>query len=117
MPLEPGKSRAAFSHNVREMIEAGHPQKQALAAAYAEKRRSDGSMSKLDEILHDCSEYDSACGSRADDSKFSEMVGKLERREGYSHKVATETAAKIGREKYGAHEMAKKAAASRKAHG
>lgn len=38
MPLEKGKSREAFEHNVREMVKAGHPQKQALAAAYREQR-------------------------------------------------------------------------------
>ncbi len=46
-------------------------------------------------------------------SKFSEMVKSLENREGYSKEVATKTAAKIGREKYGAKGMAEKAAASR----
>lgn len=36
MPLEKGKSRAAFSHNVRTEIKAGKPQKQAVAIAYRE---------------------------------------------------------------------------------
>ena len=44
------------------------------------------------------------------------MVKKLEKREGYSKEVATKTAAKIGRETIGAHEMAKRAAASRARH-
>ncbi len=39
MPLSPGTSTAIFSHNVSEMIAAGHPQDQALAAAYREKRK------------------------------------------------------------------------------
>jgi hypothetical protein len=34
MPLQKGSSQKAFSANVREMIQAGHPQKQAVAAAY-----------------------------------------------------------------------------------
>ena len=34
MPLRKGKSKATFSHNVAEMVRAGHPQKQAVAAAY-----------------------------------------------------------------------------------
>lgn len=34
MPLQHGHSRAVFSQNVSEMMHAGHPQKQALAAAY-----------------------------------------------------------------------------------
>jgi hypothetical protein len=37
MPLEKGRSRAVFSHNVAEMVKAGHPQKQAVAAAYRER--------------------------------------------------------------------------------
>lgn len=39
MPLEPGKSRATVSHNIREMVESGHPQKQAVAAALSNARR------------------------------------------------------------------------------
>jgi hypothetical protein len=37
MPLEKGKSAAAFSHNVKTEIAAGKPQKQAVAIAYSEK--------------------------------------------------------------------------------
>ena len=37
MPLRPGKSKAAFSHNVEVEIEAGKPQKQAVAIAYAQQ--------------------------------------------------------------------------------
>jgi len=37
MPLQPGTSRAVFSGNVREMVNAGHKLKQALAAAYRER--------------------------------------------------------------------------------
>jgi hypothetical protein len=36
MPLESGKSKKAFSHNVRVEMHAGKPQKQALAIAYKE---------------------------------------------------------------------------------
>jgi len=39
MPLETGKSKAAFSHNVEVEIAAGKPQKQAVAIAYSEKRK------------------------------------------------------------------------------
>jgi len=38
MPLEKGKSEAAFSHNVKTEMNAGKPQKQAVAIAYSEKR-------------------------------------------------------------------------------
>jgi hypothetical protein len=42
MPLMKGKSKAAFSYNVGELMKSGRPQKQALAIAYresGEKRR------------------------------------------------------------------------------
>lgn len=38
MPLIKSASKEAFSDNVREMMHAGHPQDQALAAAYRIKR-------------------------------------------------------------------------------
>jgi 8-oxo-dGTP pyrophosphatase MutT (NUDIX family) len=38
MPLESGKSRAAFEQNVKTEIEAGKPQEQAVAIAYAKQR-------------------------------------------------------------------------------
>jgi hypothetical protein len=41
MPLEKSASKAAFSSNVSEMMKAGHPQAQALAAAYATKRKAE----------------------------------------------------------------------------
>jgi mutator protein MutT len=41
MPLEHGSSEAAFKHNVTELIDSGHPQKQALAIAYKEKEGKD----------------------------------------------------------------------------
>jgi hypothetical protein len=38
MPLHHGAGQKVFSQNVSEMMHAGHPQKQALAAAYRMKR-------------------------------------------------------------------------------
>jgi hypothetical protein len=38
MPLTKGSSDETISHNIREMIRAGHPQKQAVAAALATAR-------------------------------------------------------------------------------
>lgn len=43
MPLVKGKaarSRKGFSENIRREMEAGKPQKQAVAIAYSEARRS-----------------------------------------------------------------------------
>jgi hypothetical protein len=39
MPLVKGKSKKAFSQNVKTEMAAGKPQKQAVAIAYAESRR------------------------------------------------------------------------------
>ena len=50
MPLEKSTSKKAFSHNIKKEVEAGKPQKQAVAIAYSEKRAakkrgtSDGHM-------------------------------------------------------------------------
>ena len=38
MPLEKGKSKKAFSHNVATEVKAGKPIKQAVAIAYSEKK-------------------------------------------------------------------------------
>ena len=34
MPLSKGKSKRVIGENIREMVKAGHPVKQAAAAAY-----------------------------------------------------------------------------------
>lgn len=41
MPLEAGSSREVISHNIQEMVKAGHPQKQAVAAALRKSREGD----------------------------------------------------------------------------
>lgn len=40
MPLHKGKSQEVISGNIREMVRAGHPQKQAIAAALSTARES-----------------------------------------------------------------------------
>lgn len=40
MPLKKSTSKKAFSSNVKKEMEAGKPQKQAVAIAYSTKRRA-----------------------------------------------------------------------------
>lgn len=40
MPLKKGSSRETISSNIREMMHAGHPQQQAIAAALSQSRRA-----------------------------------------------------------------------------
>lgn len=40
MPLKKGKGKKTIGHNIREMTRSGHPQKQVVAAALDEARKS-----------------------------------------------------------------------------
>lgn len=46
MPLSKGKSKKVISSNIKEMVQAGHPQKQAVAAALNQARKSGAKIPK-----------------------------------------------------------------------
>lgn len=46
MPLAKGKSKKVINQNIREMVESGHPQKQAVAAALNNARKSGAKIKK-----------------------------------------------------------------------
>lgn len=48
MPLKPGKSREVISENISREVHAGRPQKQAVAIALSNARRTGKSMDDED---------------------------------------------------------------------
>lgn len=61
MPLEKGKSKQAFEHNIKAEMNAGKPMKQSLAIAYSMKKKkkmAEGGMAKGDYHSDSTSEID-----------------------------------------------------------
>jgi hypothetical protein len=46
MPLKKGKSQKVIKKNIKEMVHSGHPQKQAVAAALDQARKSGAKIPK-----------------------------------------------------------------------
>lgn len=46
MPLHKGKSKKVIGENIKEMVKSGHAQKQAVAAALNEARKSGAKIPK-----------------------------------------------------------------------
>ena len=46
MPLKKGASKATISQNIGEMIDSGHPRKQAVAAALNQARKAGAKIPK-----------------------------------------------------------------------
>lgn len=46
MPLKKGKSKKVVSKNIKEMVSAGYPQKQAVAASLSQARKYGAKKSK-----------------------------------------------------------------------
>lgn len=73
MPLRPGKSKSAFSHNVEAEMEAGKPQKQAVAIAYSVKRASSHKKMGHGGEVDSCGECAKMWGGGASYSEGGEM--------------------------------------------
>jgi hypothetical protein len=50
VPLKRGSSQAIVSENIREMIASGRPQKQAVAAALSQARKSASGKKKFPKL-------------------------------------------------------------------
>lgn len=58
MPLLPGKSRSVVSQNVADMMNAGHPQKQAVAASLSNARKFRKGKKKVKKVIKTMADVD-----------------------------------------------------------
>lgn len=58
MPLKEGSSEKTMSENISEMVKAGHPQKQAIAAAYREAGKDSEKVAAKDSWKKICDALD-----------------------------------------------------------
>jgi len=81
MPLESGSSRETISHNIKEMVESGHPQSQAVAAALSKSRGDTipaGLNTVIDAVCSMCDSIDkmtARLGAHCDDRRVIGGVG------------------------------------------
>lgn len=72
MPLKKGSSHAVVSSNISEMMKAGHPQKQAIAAAMSMKRKAK-KMAEGGMVEEEGSEMEEGSHNMGDDNGMSGM--------------------------------------------
>lgn len=96
MPLEHGKSEEAFSHNVAELVTAGHPQKQAVAIAYKEKEGKDSAMGTIKAAGIMYIEDNSVLLLKRMDGSWGFPGGKIERGEKTIDAALRESAEEVG---------------------
>jgi hypothetical protein len=73
MPLKAGSSQEVISQNIREMVNRGHPQEQAVAAAMRKSREGDAAP----ETEEDCQDAPRSFGGIADQSNIGAEPGPL----------------------------------------
>lgn len=114
MPLEPGKSKEAFSHNVKTEMAAGKPQKQAVAIAYHEAGEDEALHQEIEPGLksQDLNEKHAKFWEGDEHEGFEKVERSVAHEKGVRDPAAV--AAAIGRKKYGEAEMARKSAEGRK---
>lgn len=80
MPLEKGKSKSAFEHNIKAEIAAGKPQKQAVAIAYheaGEHKAEGGEVGDDNELMDACAQECLDAIGRKDHKLFMDAIKAL----------------------------------------